>query len=319
MERVLKVAASALRVGGICSIVVLFTLSGCGDAEPLAVSATGGSTGPSEDAIPIRIGTVGSDVMDEVQTFQPLIEYLNQQPELAAYQFKAVAAPDYDSMVRMLVDKNVEIFVDSPFPIVQLRDRANLKLLLRRSKKGVKEYHSVLFVKKDSGIDSVEGLLGKAIAFEDPSSTSSYALPAASLKQDGMTLVSLPRADSSVPDGAIGYVFSEDDDNTFLWVIKGKVTAGATNNVDFDGLPLAQRDQLSIIYETKKVARHIVSARSDLEETFIEPFTAALIQMSESESGIAALMKFEKTGGFDRVPDEEAMIREISELIETLE
>ena len=301
-------------------LLIAVTLSGCG-SDKIGKSARNlddVAQHDANDAIPIRVGTVGADVMDEIRIFQPLVKYLNTVPELKAYSFSAVAAADHESVKKLLQQKKMDIYIDSPFPIVTILEKANLKILLRRAKKGVREYHSVIFTLKDSGVSSIDGLEGHTIAFEDRSSTSSYAMPCASLIQDGRTMVAINRLGSSVPAGSIGYVFSEDDANTTLWVLKGKVFAGATNNVYFDEMPDAQREKMTIVYRTDSVARHIVSGRSDLGEEFISILSRSLMEMTETESGRRALKEFEGTSAFDILDDQEVMVRKVLQMIEIL-
>ncbi len=107
---------------------------------------------------------------------------------------------------------------ESVYGALRLMDEAGAVPLLIREKKGVKEYNSVIFVRKDSPITSMADLKGKVIAFEDPDSTSSYMLPRKILENEGLIL---KKSRKPVP-GAVAYYFSKDDDNTVTQVASGK-------------------------------------------------------------------------------------------------
>jgi phosphonate transport system substrate-binding protein len=57
---------------------------------------------------------------------------------------------------------------------MRLKEDAGAEPLLQEWKKGVAEYKTVFFVRKDSGITSFKALVGKKIPFEDAGSTSAF-------------------------------------------------------------------------------------------------------------------------------------------------
>ena len=75
----------------------------------------------------------------------------------------------------------VDLYVDSAFASIVVNQPSVAELFLSRWKKGVEKYHSTIFVRRGEGIDSLDDLKGKMIAFEDPGSTSAYFLPKAEL------------------------------------------------------------------------------------------------------------------------------------------
>ncbi len=120
----------------------------------------------------------------------------------------------------------VDVYIDSPFPIGFVLQRADARVVLRRWKRGSDTYRSVIFTRADSGVNSIEDLRGKVIAFGESFSTSSYLMPKAALASSGLKLVNYEDPAASVPADEVGYVFSNDAENTMIWVLKGKVTAG---------------------------------------------------------------------------------------------
>ena len=80
--------------------------------------------------------------------------------------------------------------------------------LLRGWRKGVGEYHSIILVRKDSGITSVEDLKGKMIAFSEQKSTTGHFLPETYLVTSGLTLSEQTAPNATVPGNEVGYIFA---------------------------------------------------------------------------------------------------------------
>ena len=249
-------------------------------------------------ARPLIIGSVGDDQASEIKKFLPFARYLAKQLQSAEIDDDKVAvAKDFSQMAAMLRDGKVDLYIDSPFPAVAASRLSGSKFLLRRWKKGVGEYHSVIFVRKDSGINQMEELKGKQIAFESPSSSSGYFLPKLAMTQAGLKLV----GQKNPSPNEVAYLFSEEDENTMWWVIKGKVTAGAMDQANFEQEAKGEIGQLKILHKTFSIPRQIVSHRADLSEPLVAKIKQVLTQMDKSEEGKKTLQAFERTAKFDEL------------------
>ena len=87
-------------------------------------------------------------------------------------------------------------------------DPSGSQPILRRWRKSVSEYHTVIFARADSGLASLEDLEGGIVAYDEPSPTSGYTLPTAYLLRAEMMPVHTAQADSEVTADEVGYVFS---------------------------------------------------------------------------------------------------------------
>ncbi len=118
-------------------------------------------------ARPITVGSIGDEPAAEIKKFSPFARYLAKQLQPAGIdEGKVVVAKDISQMAPFLREGKVDLYIDSPFPTVAVSRISGSKFLLRRWKKGVGEYHSTIFARKDSGISGLEDLKGKLIAFE---------------------------------------------------------------------------------------------------------------------------------------------------------
>ena len=209
-------------------------------------------------------------------------------------------------MISMLRRGEVDWVSETAYSALQFRRDAGAELLLRRWKKGVESYHSVIFVRDDSDIESIEDLVGKRIAFEDPGSTTGFFLPATSIAESGITLEELysPRAEPYID--TLGYAFSNAEINSAAWVHKGIVSAAAFSNLDWgreSSAPPAIRARLKVIHETKPVPRALEVVRGDLDPAVSDRLRSILVNMASDQIGKQTLAEYQSTTRFDAIPD----------------
>ncbi len=260
----------------------------------------------------ISIGTISDDAAETIKTFQPAADYLaaklsNNQTK---YNGKVVVANSIENISNLLIENKLDLYIDSPITTVLVSRKTGSKPFLRRWKEGVAQYHSLFFVKKESSIETIDDIVGKTIAFEDPASTSGYLMPKAYLAQKGINMSQSPGQNH------IRFVFSGSEKNTPLWVIEGKADAGVINNADFEKLPGSMRDQLKVIDRTIDVPRHVVSYRSGSDPFLVEKIKKIFLNMDKDPEGIEILNKTENTKKFDGFS--EYMIINVSQMVDSV-
>lgn len=254
---------------------------------------------------PISIGSVGDAPNEEIKKFLSLANYLAKQLQSEGFdQGKVVVARSIPEMAALLRDGKIDLYVDSPFPTVAVSRLTGSKLLLRRWKQGISDYYTVIFARVDSGINRPEDLKGRMMALKDLSSSSGYFLPKMVLTQRGLKLVLKKDAFDPVKPGEVGYVFSNSEENGMVWVLRGKVSAGAMDNQRYLQQAGRSLNSLKTIYKTFSVPRHIVSYRADLSSELVARIKEIMIQMDQSEEGRRALRDFEGTSKFDELPNQ---------------
>ena len=247
---------------------------------------------------------ISGNPANKIEAYQPLADYL--AADLADFGIKqggVVVASDISTMIDHLKTGQVDLYFDSPYPAVTVYEEAGAHPLLRRWKKGVAEYHTVIAAGKDTGITDPSGLLGQVIAFDDLVSTSGYLLPKGHLTSLGYALAETPSASGAIAADEIGYVFAGGEENVLAWVLDGRTAGGAFKSGDFDELAPDVRDQLVVISETPAVPRHIALARPGMEEGLEMRITELLLGLHETPEGQAVLDTFERTKKFDALPE----------------
>lgn len=254
--------------------------------------------------VTLTLGDVSGNPVRKLRRYQPFAKYLAGQLDGVGIEAGDVKiAPDVETMVQKLKSGEVDLYFDSPFPAMEISELSGATPILRRWKKGVGAYHTVIFSLKGGAIKTAEDLKGQTVAFDDPWSTSGYMLPIAHLKELGFGVEELSSLASEPAPDAVGYFFSGDDDSSIQWVVAGRVGAAAIGSSDFDKIPLETRDRLHVVAETESVPRQLVMVGPHLSPEQVEAIAAVLVAADGSEEGKAALEKFESTTEFDALPE----------------
>jgi phosphonate transport system substrate-binding protein len=220
-----------------------------------------------------------------------------------------VLAPTTGQMMKLLDEKRVDFYMESPYATYLVNRLGAAKLLVRRWKGGLAEYRSVIFTSKESGIARLEDLRAKIITFEDPGSTSGYFLPKLFLLKKGFSVMEKPGQDAKVSPNEIGYIFAHSDKNMLNLVLQKKVAAGAFSNDDHASLEEKTKMLVSILGETESMPRHLVSVRKDLPQPVVNRLKEILLNMHQDEEGQKILRQTDNTTKFDPLPGGEEMVR----------
>ena len=248
------------------------------------------------------IGSIGNSPADEIRTFHPFATYLARQlRDVGIEQAKVVVTPSIPEMAAKMRAEAVDIYIDSAFPTLAVSKLADSKLLLRRWKKGKAEYKSVLVVRADSPIRSLADLAGTIVAFESAYSTSGYLLPRAALLEASYPVREFADPAAKVGAREVGFVFSGEKEATLLWIMRGRVQAGAVGIHDFEQYEKVQPGAVRAVHATPSVPRQLVSHRQGLDSGLVKRIREVLLAMEHSEEGRKALAAFEQTTRFDEL------------------
>ncbi len=283
----------------IFTFVVLLLLAACTiDVPPTPQPDTAVTEGAT-----LVLGDISDEVAETIEGTQPLADYLAERlADQGIGQGEVKIAPDMDTMIQWVKDGEVDLYFDSPYPVLVISNETGAEPILRRLKYGVSQYRSVFFVRIDSEIASLADLPGNLIAFEESFSTSGYMLPLSYLIEQEMNPVAKSSPAAAVAADEVGYVFSTADDTTIQWVISGIVPVGVIDNVTLSRLPEETQAELKVIAETEDVPRQMVLVRPGLDSDLITAIRTQLLGMDETEAGQAVLETF-LTSEFDEFPE----------------
>ena len=258
------------------------------------------------------VGKVSSNFRKHRKMLAPMAAYLAKNMSDLGIQSGAVLlAKNNEEMIQFLKQGKVDLVTETPFSAMLYTLEAPAEPIVRKWKKGVPTYYSIIFARNDSGINQLSDLPGKTLAFEDSGSTSAYMLPLATLLRQGYTLVAKESKNFIVPDDMIGYIFSGAEQHTSQLVIRGVADAGAISNLDWDKpdhIPIAHKRNYHIIHRSSAIPRAIEVIRSDLDANIKARTKALLLNAHNDPQASRALKRYQKTKRFDEL-DEETLIR----------
>jgi phosphonate transport system substrate-binding protein len=158
-------------------------------AEEIAAMPAAGRRAWAGEVPTLRIGLLGgendSDRLGRYEAYRALLEKTFEVP------VKLFPAADYAGVIQAFGAKQIELasMGASGFAGAWLDTGGNVvPLVVAVEKDGSISYRSVMVVKADSGINSLDDMKGRSLAFADPNSTSGYLIPSFELRRKGIDL-----------------------------------------------------------------------------------------------------------------------------------
>lgn len=157
-------------------------------------------------------------------------------------------------------------------------------------------YYSEFWVKKDSGINTLEDAKGKNIAFSGPTSTSGYLFPMAKLVDKGLVK---PGDDPKTFFSNV--LFSGGYQQSLTALISGQVDiAAGGDHAKFQFLTPEEQSQIKVIEKQGPVPTHGITYRTDLvSPELISEFEKAVLDMKSERPDLLEKALF---GAIDFVP-----------------
>jgi phosphonate transport system substrate-binding protein len=263
----------------------------------------------------LTIGVHSKKARKHIEFTKPLAQYLQSKLVHLGYRHaKVVVSSDLQELGHWFSTGQVDLVSETPFSALELRDKYNGEFLLRRWKKGLADYHSVIFVRKDSDINTLEDLKNKKLVLENSSSTSGFYLPVQAILEDGLQLQKIDTLSASVSQDRIGFIHIDDvlnranEISLTTWVYRQKVDAAAFSNAnwnDVKDMPLHIQDEMKIIHSTDNYPRSIVVVRASLPDQVKKTIEQELLNAHNSPRGVSVLQNYQKTTRFDNLPEEQ--------------
>ena len=186
---------------------------------------------------------------------------------------------DHAAAVEALRNGDADISFMGALPFVLAEAEVGAEPLLSEVYRGAPSYTGRVFVRRDSGIETLADLRGRDIAFADPISESGYLYPLAEFERAGLI---------DGPGGARDFFgrvfFAGGYQQAMQAMAEGLVdAAGASQYADLLLTP-EQQAQVTWIAESPPIPSHVVIARPGLEPAVRDRFVAAMLRLNEPEN-----------------------------------
>jgi phosphonate transport system substrate-binding protein len=254
------------------------------------------STCLAADQAPLRIVFIAYQNPDQlIEDVGPVIEYLEHTLGREVEHF---AATDYAAVVEALRAERADVGFMGPLQYVLAHQEAGAYPILGEVYRGEPTYVSRIFVRKDSGIESLAELRGKTIAFTDPLSSSGYMYPLNVFKDEGLI-----RKREDADRFFKRVYFAGGDEQALRAVFNGFVDAAGIGQYSFSLLRPDERDAIKALGESQKIPSHCVVVRRGLPPAEVSALQKALLALNDG-AGRALLKHLYSVDGYVPVTHE---------------
>lgn len=205
-----------------------------------------------------------------------IIEYLQKEMGIAV---KGYVTQDHAAAVEALRNGEADISFMGGLPYVLAHEIIGAEVILSEVYRGSPTYRARIFVLKDSGIEKVEDLKGKSIAFADPISESGFIYPLEIMVEAGL----LKRGDD--PKEVFSNVyFAGGYQQAIQALANGLVDAAGVSQFADLLLTPEQLPKITWIAESKPIPSHLVCVRKGLDKERVDAFKQAMLKLNQPEN-----------------------------------
>jgi len=192
---------------------------------------------------------------------------------------KGIVTFDHAAAVEALRNGDADISFMGALPYVLAEAQMGAEPLLSEVYRGSPTYKGRIFVRRDSGLESLASLRGRDIAFADPISESGYLYPLDLFIQSG--LIKTP---NDAEDFFGRVFFAGGYQQAMQAVSSGLVDAACAS--EYADLLLAPDKQIELTWigETKAIPAHLVVARPDMDVDLKMRFVDEMLTLNKPEN-----------------------------------
>lgn len=251
------------------------------------------------------LGRLSDDPKSHHEQLKPLLDYVvPRMRDVGIIEGRILMAKDLQQMSSYLRRGQVDWVSETSGTGMALHQRTGAEPLLLTERSGVRNYHSVFFVHRDSPVRTLEDLKGRTMAMQSAWSTSSYLVPVMELLARGIRpeILLTPRDRPTID--TVGYVFVRSELNVSTFVHKRVVDAGAVSSVDWTDerrMPTVFRRDMRIVHQSEDVPRALELVRPGMDPVVRARLQEVLLEASNDPQAAPALQKFFGTTAFHRI------------------
>ncbi len=186
---------------------------------------------------------------------------------------------DHAAAVEALRNGDADISFMGALPFVLAEDQIGAVPLLSEVYRGQPSYSGRVFVRRDSGIETLADLKGRDIAFSDPVSESGYIYPLDLFVRAGLF------SGTGDADSFFGQKFFAGGYQQAMQAMANGLVdaAGASQYADLYLTP-DQQAEVKVLAESEQIPSHAIIARPDLDAGLQAKFIKTMLRLNESEN-----------------------------------
>jgi phosphonate transport system substrate-binding protein len=220
--------------------------------------------------------------------------------KLAGTPVRVTVASDYAAVIEALRNRSADLAFVHPGGYVLASREAKARIVAKNLWHGKASFTARIYVRRESGIKTVEELRGKTIAFVDPASSSGYIYPMVLLIKRGLVTNRDPKIFFKE------VVFSGAHDASMRALLNGHVDAIASFDMAREQYlkDPAERERLVFVAETEPIPEAGIAARDGLDPAVFAKVRAALLQI-RGPAHAPLLKRLYDIDGFEAAEDRE--------------
>lgn len=231
---------------------------------------------------------------------QPLKDYLENRLNK---KVQLIVTTDYSSMIEAMRFGRIDIGYFGPLSYVLARSKSDIEPFAAMITGGKPTYRSVVIANAKSGIEKIEDINGKKMAYGDRASTSSHLIPKTMLTEKGLV------AEQNYSQHFVGT-----HDAVAVNVANGNADAGGLSEVIWAHVldrKLVDPAKVKVLGYSKEYPQYPWAMRSNLKSELKSDIKAAFLELKDE----TVLNNF-KAEGFASITDKDYdVIREMGTLL----
>ena len=227
-------------------------------------------------------------------------EFARVLGQLVGAPVRVTVASDYAAVVEALRNQTADLAFVHPAGYVLANREAKARIVAKNQWHGKTTFTARVYVRKDSGIKTLEDLRGKTMAFVDPASSSGYIYPMVMLIQRGLVKNRDPKTFFRE------VVFAGSHDASMRALLNGHVDAIASFDMAREQYlkDPAERERLAWVAETPPIPEAGICARDGLDPAIFAKVREALLKIQGPQHA-ALLKRLYDIDGFEPAEDRE--------------
>jgi phosphonate transport system substrate-binding protein len=220
--------------------------------------------------------------------------------QLVGTPVRVTVASDYAAVIEALRNQTADLAFVHPAGYVLANREAKARIVAKNQWHGKTTFTARFYVKKDSGIKTLEDLRGKTMAFVDPASSSGYIYPMVMLIQRGLVKNRDPKTFFRE------VTFAGSHDASMRALLNGHVDAIVSFDMAREQYlkDPAERERIAFVAETPPIPEAGVAAREGLPPATFAKVREALLKIHGPQHA-ALLKRLYDIDGFEPAEDRE--------------
>ena len=239
-------------------------------ATIVGLASLAGTSTRASEAGTYTFGVVPQfDARQTHRVWKPLLTALEERTGL---KFRLMGSPNIPEFESQFMAGEFDFAYMNPYQVLRASKANGYVPLVRDIGRTL---FGVLVVRQDSPIREVKDLAGMRVAFPSPNAVGASLIPRADMK--------------NIFGISVEPVYVQSHSSVYLNVALGKVDAGGGVQKTFAQQPPTVSDKLRIIYKTREITPHPITAHSRVPATVRESVRSALLALGKTSEGRALL------------------------------